>query len=187
MLALLANLMVMASAARIEPVQQSKLPFDDFFTQHYAFVWRSLVHLGLDASTAEDASQEVFLVVHRRYAELQPGNSERAWLYAISRRVASTLARSRQRQRRKQEALAEASEQPGDLSQRLEVIDTAQKLLAALPAEQREILLLIDVEGFSAPEVAEATELKLNTVYSRLRLARHAFNEAYRSLEEGHG
>ena len=36
------------------------------FREHHAFVWRSLVHLGLPAPTADDALQDVFLVVHRR-------------------------------------------------------------------------------------------------------------------------
>ena len=40
------------------------------FDEHHDFVWRSLVHLGVPTSHADDALQEVFLVVHRRLALL---------------------------------------------------------------------------------------------------------------------
>jgi RNA polymerase sigma-70 factor (ECF subfamily) len=48
-------------------------------------------------------------------------------------------------------------------------------LLAELPAERREVLVLVDVEGYSVPEVAEATGVNPNTLYTRLRSARRDF------------
>ena len=40
-----------------------------------------------------------------------------------------------------------------------------------------------DLEGFSAPEIAEQTASKLNTVYSRIRLAREDFKSAVERLQ----
>ena len=58
-------------------------------------------------------------------------------------------------------------------------------MLAQLDQVQREVLLLVDVEGYSVPEVAEATCVNLNTLYTRLRAARQKFEElALRASEE---
>ena len=54
-------------------------------------------------------------------------------------------------------------------------VELARAALAALDEEKREVFVLIEIEQMSAPEVAEITGLRLNTVYSRLRAARAAF------------
>ncbi len=47
--------------------------------------------------------------------------------------------------------------------------------LAEQPSDQREVFVLAELEGLSGPEIAAALGAKLNTVYSRLRLARRHF------------
>ena len=54
--------------------------------------------------------------------------------------------------------------------------------LGALPAEQREVFVLADIEGLSAPEISDALEVKVNTIYSRLRLARKRFTAKIEEL-----
>jgi RNA polymerase sigma-70 factor (ECF subfamily) len=49
------------------------------------------------------------------------------------------------------------------------------RALEKLPLEQRAVFVLHDIDGVSAPEIARALEVPLNTVYSRLRLAREKF------------
>jgi RNA polymerase sigma-70 factor (ECF subfamily) len=51
--------------------------------------------------------------------------------------------------------------------------------LDRLAEDKRMVLLLVEVEGMTAPEVAEALQLPLNTVYSRLRRARREFSAAF--------
>jgi RNA polymerase sigma-70 factor (ECF subfamily) len=53
--------------------------------------------------------------------------------------------------------------------------------LQVLPLEQRAVMVMHDLDGCTAPEVAEALEVPLNTVYSRLRLARDKFVAALRA------
>jgi RNA polymerase sigma-70 factor (ECF subfamily) len=50
--------------------------------------------------------------------------------------------------------------------------------LLELDDVKREVFVLADLEQMSAPEIAEALEIPLNTVYSRLRTARRAFEDA---------
>jgi len=61
-------------------------------------------------------------------------------------------------------------------------------LLAGLDDDKRAVFVLAELEQMSAPEIAEATGLKLNTVYSRLRLARAEMDKAlerHRARERG--
>ena len=52
-----------------------------------------------------------------------------------------------------------------------------EQLLKKLEPERREVLLLVDLEGYSVPEVATATGVNLNTLYTRLRAARQQFED----------
>jgi RNA polymerase sigma-70 factor (ECF subfamily) len=153
--------------------------FRRLFDAHHGFVRRSLVGLGVAPSLVDDACQEVFVVVHRRLDEFDPQRSLRSWLYGIARRVALTLARGEYRAQRKKLALARAPEPVGDLDAQLETrqaIELVERFLATLDPAQREVFVLAQIEGLSAPEVADALDVKLNTVYSRLRLARRRFD-----------
>jgi DNA-directed RNA polymerase specialized sigma24 family protein len=58
------------------------------------------------------------------------------------------------------------------------------RLLADLDENKREVFLLTELEGFTAPEIAEALEIPVNTVYSRLRTARETFQSAMARYEQ---
>src|SRR5215471_17330289 len=77
----------------------------ELFTQHANFVWRSLRGLSVPDADAEDAAQEVFLVVYRRLAEYEDRGLLRAWLFSISRQVASHYHRGASRADRRHRAL----------------------------------------------------------------------------------
>src|SRR5258707_547910 len=59
------------------------LDFDAVYTAHVAFVWRSLRRLGVPPALLEDATQNTFLVVHRRLAEFEGRGALRTWLFRI--------------------------------------------------------------------------------------------------------
>jgi RNA polymerase sigma-70 factor (ECF subfamily) len=65
-----------------------------------------------------------------------------------------------------------------------EVSQRVEQLLAKLDAERREVLLLVDVEGYTVPEVATATGVNLNTLYTRLRSARQQFEDLVKAEAE---
>src|SRR5207253_1748207 len=65
-----------------------------------------------------------------------------------------------------------------------EGLEQLQRVLSTLPEEQREVFVLMEMEGMSAPETSEALGAPVNTIYSRLRLARAAFNRAVAQLQE---
>ena len=158
-------------------------------------MWRVLARYGVPDAHLEDATQEVFMVLHRRWGAWEGQASMRAWLYGVARRVASSHHRSQRRHRRKIAALPAPAEAPR-LDERLadrHRLAALSRAIAALEPDRRDVLVLADIEGLSAPEISEALGCKVNTVYSRLRrarasLARHmAHYESEPSKERHHG
>jgi RNA polymerase sigma-70 factor (ECF subfamily) len=134
-------------------------------------------------SQLRDAAQDVFLVVHRRLSEFEGRGTPRAWLYSIIVRVAAQYRRT---QRRKQldntedAHLVADSQSPGPEqdAQQNEHLRLLLGLLAELDPGKREVFVLAELEEMTAPEIASALEIKLNTVYSRLRAVRRELREA---------
>ena len=69
--------------------------FEQVYKEHFAFVWRSLRRLGVREEDANDAAQEVFIVVHRKLGEFSGRSKLTTWLYGICFRVASERRRAR--------------------------------------------------------------------------------------------
>ncbi len=154
--------------------------FSEIFRSHADFVWRALIRHGVRRADAEDATQEVFLVVHRKLSAYEERGTLRAWLFAIARQVASHYRRSEARIERKTEALmhaAPAKVDPHDAAERAEAAALVRAFLDGLDDAHAAVFYLAEVEGLTAPEVATATDTNLNTVYGRLRVARRRFEE----------
>lgn len=159
------------------------------FEEHCAFVWRCLRGLGVPAADLDDVTQEVFVIVHRRFSDLNVEMGVRPWLYGILSRVARNYQRVRQRAVRRQGPLdveptssAPNPEQTLAARQAAEVVD---RTLAKLEATRREVFWLVELEGLTVPEVSAALQIPLNTAYSRLRLARADFNAALGRVKGG--
>lgn len=147
--------------------------FRRLYSRHFRSVWSIVGQLGLHGAAREDAVQEVWLIAYRRLHTLDPEASARAWLGSIARRVAWRTRRTAQRLDRRVNALAEEPQSvPADACDRYEAATTVRNALESLSEEQRRVLVLTTLHGFTAPEVADVLEVPVNTVYSRLRLAR---------------
>ncbi len=174
-------------AARTWPIERLRsvgsarpaVDFERIYAEEVKFVWRVLRVFGLSADVADDATQDVFVVVHRRFAEFD-GGAVRPWLFTIARGVARNHLRSTTRaERRRAPTPGFATDPHASLVER-ERLQLAFDILAELDEDKRTAFLLMDVEGFSAPEVAELTGTNVNTVYARRRSARIAFEAALR-------
>lgn len=166
-----------ATAARAEPGRRPGLA--EVYHAHHDFIWRSLRRLGVDAGDVEDAVHDAFLVVARRLPEFEGRSSLRTWLFAIAMRVAQSRRRDQQREahhlHRYESVAPPQSEDPwtGQESRA-----TLHQLLDSLDADQRAVFIMIELESMTAPEIAAVLDLKVPTVYSRLRLAREAMRRA---------
>ncbi|HEY8377151.1 MAG TPA: sigma-70 family RNA polymerase sigma factor [Nannocystis sp.] len=151
--------------------------FDDIYRDHVGFVWRNLRRLGVPEDEIEDAAHEVFMVVLRRLPEFDGGAAITTWLYAIARGVASNRRRGELRRlRRHAEAPAPLPPpSPIDHLERARAAADVARFLAGLDPDQRAVFELFEIEGLRAHEIAEALDLNVNTVYTRLRAARQRF------------
>ena len=157
--------------------------FEEVYEAQFAFAWRNLRRLGVAESQLRDAAQDVFLVVHRRLADFEGRGSLRAWLYSIVVRVASQYRRTRLRKDLKDtedpDGVADTSSLgPEGNAEQNEDVRLLLTLLAELDTAKRDVFVLSDLEGLTAPEIAAVLDVKLNTVYSRLRGARQELRAA---------
>jgi RNA polymerase sigma-70 factor (ECF subfamily) len=172
-----------ADEPTLAPARPEAVSFEAVYDTYFPFVWRSALRLGVPLAHADDVVQEVFLVVHRKLAEFEGRSTLKTWLYGITLRVARV---HRVRSRRTADGQVLDAEQvrapetarPDERAQSAEAARVVHALLDGLDDEQREVFVLAELEELSAPEIAEVLGVKVNTVYSRLRLARAAFAEA---------
>lgn len=151
----------------------------DVYRQHFAFVYRSLVRLGIPRSSVEDVAQDVFLVVRRRLAEFDPTRSMPGWLFGIARRVASEWRRSTGRAQRRLDLLPPPPVGEGSdaRAERGEAAELVRRFLADLDEDHRLVFVLSELEGLSGTEISEALGVNRNTVYTRLRKGRSLFEK----------
>ncbi len=177
-----------ASAPAIRASERAEESFEQIYENNVGFVHRSVRRLGIPDSAVEDVVQEVFLVAFRRLAEFRGESSLSTWIYGIAVRVVRLHRRTTTRADlhgviarsgpNEMERIADARGRLPDAS--AEVADAYRmllRLLDQLDDEKREIFVLAELEQLPVPEIASILGLKLNTAYSRLRLARAAFQE----------
>jgi len=159
--------------------QDERAQLGRLYREHADFVWRVLLRFGIPEAQAEDVAHEVFLVVGRRLSDYDPSAPFRAWLYGIARGVAANARRSRERRDNRLRVVEPPPTPPSpeEHVERSQAAALVEQFLEALPPAQREVFVLVDIEGMSGPEAARALGDKLNSVYSRLRLARTRFRQ----------
>lgn len=167
--------------------ESEALPFEDLYKEHFAFVWRNVRRLGVPEALVDDAVQEVFLVVHRRLEEFEGRSSLRTWIFGIAARVASHHRRAIRRKddgrlglwRVEADGVSDDSAaDPYDHTERSQGARLLHRMLDALDDKKRAVFILAELEQMSAPEIAEALGINVNTASARLRAARQELNEA---------
>ena len=153
----------------------SRPAFATVYAEHARFAWRSLRRLGVAHADVEDACQEVFLVVHRRLDDYDPGRPIKAWIFGVCLRVAS--AYRRRVAARNERAYAETPEVPagpeqGEALERREAQSILDGMLDKLTEPQRAVFVLFELEQLPMVDVAAAVECPLQTAYARLHAAR---------------
>jgi RNA polymerase sigma-70 factor (ECF subfamily) len=157
----------------------SPAEFDALYRAHVDFVWRSLRRLGVRDASLDDATQEVFLVVHRRFHEFRPGSSAKAWLFAIAQRTASDQRRWVRRKGNllplHDELPSSAADSPLEGAITRQASDLVLEFLHQLDESRRVAFILSDLEQMTAPEIGAALNVNINTIYYRVASARKAF------------
>jgi RNA polymerase sigma-70 factor, ECF subfamily len=173
----------------MSPAEQiAEIPsFDEAFRTHAPFVWRVLRRLGIRDADVDDVFQEVFLVVHKRFATFHGGSSMRTWIYGICVRVASEHRR-RPYVRREAPSGDTLPELTVEASQdehvdRRRALERFDGVLDRLDDDKRAVFVLFEIEGMTMHEVAKVVGCPLQTAYARLYAARKVVLAAFSSAE----
>ncbi|WP_051389194.1 RNA polymerase sigma factor SigE [Arthrobacter sp. 35W] len=151
--------------------------WEEVVSNHSAKVFRLAYRLTGNKYDAEDLTQEVFVRVFRSLANFKPGTLD-GWLHRITTNL--FLDQARRKTRIRFDPLAEDAEArlPGRDPGPERVFEfnnldlDVQAALDALPPDFRAAVVLCDLEGLSYDEVAEALDVKLGTVRSRIHRGR---------------
>lgn len=159
--------------------------FEAIFRDSFDFVYRSVRRLGVPDAFADDAVQEVFMVAFRRWEDFEGRSKPRTWLFGIALRVARNQRRRivrKDQHDRLPEQLVGGRRDPESDAQAEQAHRFLQEFLDGLDEAKRSVFILAELEQASAPEIADILEVPVNTVYSRLRSARKAFEAAVERL-----
>lgn len=189
--------MVSSSAARsrgLPPNSGEGASCTDVLTTEALFrayaerVARLILRLGAAPVDVDDLLQDVFLVVARSSDFDGQGTAKpMTWLTAITIRVMANHRRARQRRTQREAPLSE--DLPSTNAQPPELIHADQRrnlLLQALdqlPDQQRDLIVLFELEGQSCAEIAECLGTKPSAVHSRLSRARRSLKREIERLQ----
>jgi RNA polymerase sigma-70 factor, ECF subfamily len=155
---------------------------------HLDAAYRFARWLARSPHDADDVVQEAVLRAYRGFEALR-GPEVKAWLLTIVRNCHSTALK--QQQRRAQvplpeehdaqdgDALIAPTPDPESASIRRDAERTLETLIAGLPDDYREVLILREIEDMRYREIAAVTNLPIGTVMSRLARARSVLKERW--------
>jgi RNA polymerase sigma-70 factor (ECF subfamily) len=129
----------------------------------------------------------VFLIAFRELSRFERRSSFTTWLYGIAYNLSRNFARKAARfpSEPVTEALCEPSApSPQDVLARSEAVRTLYAVLDLLEPNRRAVFVMAELEQLTAAEIAEITGVPVNTVYTRLRLARREFETALERLKK---
>ena len=133
-----------------------------------------------DAARAEELTQETFVKAYRALNRLRADTNHRAWLY----RIATNTGYDHLRRRRLIQWLPllerdSPSRAQGGLEDSTGTRDAVQRALARVSPDQRAILILYIVQGYSTREAGEMLGITQGAAKTRLFRAREAFRKVY--------
>jgi len=127
-----------------------------------------------NAALADDLVQETLAKALRKSAQLRDPKARDAWLFTIL----ANCYRDHFRKTREMDDIDEIEisheTTPESESSRTEIVGLVRATIARLPQAQRQVVTLVDLEGFSYVEVSQILEVPIGTVMSRLCRARNA-------------
>lgn len=158
------------------------MDFHAVFRAHFRFVCVTLRRLGVRDGDVEDVAQEVFVLVHKKLDSYDEARPVQLWLFGFCLRSASTYRRlARHRRLLHEDSAPEVAHSDPLPDDRIAAEQNRRLALAALDdldVDRRTVFVMHDLNEFSASEIAEMLSVPVNTVYSRLRLAREDFRKA---------
>jgi RNA polymerase sigma factor (sigma-70 family) len=151
--------------------------FSDAVAILHPLVYRWALTFARDVDEAEEITQETFVLVYRKIDQYRGESAVEGWVYHITRRLAFQRHRKAKRRRWLSDAGLPGAESvyntdPGARVDRERMTTFIRHFFRELPARQREVFDLVDLQGHDPAEVAEMIGLKAGTVRANLFKAR---------------
>ena len=165
---------------------------DALYREHGRTVLRWVMRLGGPGIDAEDAVHDVFVVAKRRLGAFDGPGKVTTWLFRTTEKVVQA-ARRKQRLRRwlslsgepGAAGISTSNPTPGDALDRRRDVEIVYRILDRLPARQRQILILFEMEEMATEEIGELMGAKGSTVRVWLFRARARFLAEHQRLFSG--
>lgn len=147
------------------------------------YLFETLQRLGATSREIEDLAQEVFLILHRKWADLDVSRPFRPYLFGVAFRV---VCAHRRRSRRELPFAhldtTDESVSPEELISSNESTELLMTALNTVPLPRRAVVVMHDLDGCSIVEVAAQLSLTRFGAYARLRKGRKELAAALRRL-----
>ena len=149
-------------------------------------LFRFALRLVQDASEAEDVVQEVLIKVWNKRAELVEVKNIEAWCMRSTKNLAIDKLRSKHKRTENLETTYNLSTTNATPYERTAIKDSVEKVrrfIAELPQQQKEVIQLRDIEGFSYKEISETLNLTMAQVKTTLFRARKQIKALFTKTE----
>jgi len=186
----------MDEASLIAAAQQGHVDaFNELVLTYQQQVYNLAYRIMSDPASAADATQEAFISAFQSLHRFRGGSFKSYLMRIVANRCYDELRRRKRRPATSFEdfgevdeeanpALINGAEGPEEYAERQEMTRVIQAGIETLPPDQRITLVLSDVQGMSYREIAEATDVALGTVKSRLARARANLRDYLRAQGE---
>ena len=179
-----------------EFVGGNKAVFEVLFNRYYKKVYNlSLRFCNLDASLAEECTQETFLQVYKSLQRFQFKSSFYTWLYRVNFNTCSIIIKKQARLKSHSfdeiedqgtsPKLESPTETPSDFVLRKEYQQYVTEVLKDLPEEQKQVMLLGPVLGHSYKEISDIIGESVTVIKGRLFRARQNFKKKFEKIFKG--
>ncbi len=161
--------------------------FEAVYESMVDYVWNVVCRMGVPQADAEDVVQEVFVTVYRRLGEFEGRAQLKTWVFRIAVHLVQHYFRTHARKPGDRastkgteiHALVDPRENgPASQVERRERYDALDRVLGQLDEGKRLVFVLAELEQLTLVEIGEVVGANPNTVATRLRAARQAFEKA---------
>jgi RNA polymerase sigma-70 factor, ECF subfamily len=178
-------------------IEGDKAAFEELVERYYKQIYRFLVRFTGRPHLAEDLIQDVFMKVYRSAHTFDPAKKFRPWLYSIAGNRARDALRSAGRSEKQIFFKNSGDEEPVSLENMVpgipsapdtqliaqETTEKVKEALQEMPETLRAILILAYYDQMPYKDIADALEIPLGTVKSRLHKAVNTFGQIWKKYE----
>ena len=165
-----------------------KKAFEEIISLYEKKVFSTIYYMVKNENEVEDIAQEVFVKIYRNLKNFKEESSLYTWIYRITINVCIDELK-----KKKNVVYIDEKIETADGAMEIQLEDTAKgpehlaedeelkrkitNCIRKLPVDQRTMIILRDIKGFTYMEIAEMTKINLGTVKSKINRARAALKQ----------